>query len=188
MCRCQDYPSWQMIKYDSFELVSWQGSVWEAFEWEGTDANDEPGKSIHWRKICDCEITPTPTPNTTPTPTTKPKCCGEDSIEFVVGSEIDTNVQVDIGVTINKFVHTGKICIPSPTLDFCNNLLTPVVLVSPNNENLGTIIFYGGVINDSLIYLSIEDSNFAKSNGYEDYTGICLYGRIRSGVCNLKEI
>lgn len=41
-------------------------------------SNDEPGKSIHWELVCECEEIgftptpiPTPTPNTTPTPTRK---------------------------------------------------------------------------------------------------------------------
>ena len=179
VCRCSDYVTWEMKQYASFEIVSWKGSLWEAFEWEGTDANDEPGKSIHWRHICDCVTTPTPT---------EIICCGNDSTEYDVGPDSDTQVLVDVGVTINKFVYTGTLCIPASTLDYCSNLITPVTVISPENKNIGTIIFYGGVNNDSIIYLSIEDSSFAEQNEYATYNNVCLYGKIIDGTCTLTEI
>ena len=43
------------------------------------------GKSIHWRKICDCESTPTPAP--TPTPF----MLWSDSMKFEVGHNVYTD-------------------------------------------------------------------------------------------------
>ena len=178
---------WAGIKYDSFTMVSWNGSVWEAYEWEGTDANDEPGKSIHWKHICDCITTPTPTFVNTPTPT-KIVCCDDSSAKYEVGSEKDTFIDTDVGITINKFIYQGEICIPTPTLDYCNDLITPVTIISPNNKNIGTIIFYGGVNSESDIYLNITDSSFAEKNGYKNYDNKCLHGKILDGKCKLEKI
>jgi hypothetical protein len=186
-CVCSNYPVWSGVKYDSFALVSWNGAVWEAYEWEGTDENDEPGKSIHWKHICDCEPTPTPTPDVTPTPS-KIECCSDESVQFKVGNDVETYVDVSSGLTLNKFVYTGSICIPPATLDYCSNVITPVTIKSPENKNIGTIIFYGGVNNESVIYLSIDESKFAEQYGYENYNTECLYGHIRDGVCKLIKI
>ena len=189
-CICSNYPTWAGIKYESFTLVNWKGSVWEAYEWEGTDANDEPGKSIHWKHICDCELTPTPTPTPKITPSpSEIDCCGDNSLQYEVGNDMETFIDVETGVTINKFVYRGTVCIPPSTLDYCDKLITPVVIISPEGKNIGTIIFYGGVNSDSVIYLSIEDSSFAKQNGYKTYNNICLYGnQIIDGTCKMKEI
>ena len=156
--------------------------MWESFEWEGTDANDEPGKSIHWRKICDCESTPTPTP--TPTPFV---CCGQDSIKFEVGHNVSTQIDTSLGVTVNKFIYNGELCIPVPNNDYCNELITPVTVISPENKNIGTILFYGGVNTDLPIYLSINDSTFAKDNSFSVYDK-CFIGYIVDNKCKLRKL
>ena len=105
-----------------------------------------------------------------------------------MGSEKDTFIDTDVGITINKFIYQGEICIPTPTLDYCNDLITPVTIICPNNKNIGTIIFYGGVNSESDIYLNITDSSFAEKNGYKNYDNKCLHGKILDGKCKLEKI
>jgi hypothetical protein len=72
VCDLTRYDAWTPKKYIANELVAWNGKVWSAMEWEGTDANDEPGVSIHWKVFCiegQGIVSPTPQPTeASPTP------------------------------------------------------------------------------------------------------------------------
>jgi hypothetical protein len=59
-CSCEDTQAWVPRKYESGEVICWpqdEGGLvvtrkYEAMQWEGTDALDMPGRSIHWFEIC----------------------------------------------------------------------------------------------------------------------------------------
>lgn len=179
LCLCNDYEVWSNKKYDSFTRVVWKKSVWEAFEWEGTDAKDEPGNSIHWKFICECDEIPTPTPSF--------NCCDETSDKFNVGPTISA-INTDAKISVGKFIYSGELCISYKVDENSRDLLYPVVLKLPDGNNIGSVLFYGNVVGDSYIYLSIVDSIFAEQNGYFNYDNICFYGKIEGGYCNLTKI
>lgn len=96
ICWCDEHPQWIPRNYDWKSVVSYEGYIYQAHDYQGTEAADVPGVSNHWFQLCRCleqcyptevcvrmeesagwnlGITHTPDAFPTPTPTPTPMVC-----------------------------------------------------------------------------------------------------------------
>jgi len=54
VCWCDEYAPWFPRAYKWKSIVSYNGYLYQAHDYQGTEAMDEPGKSHHWFQMCRC--------------------------------------------------------------------------------------------------------------------------------------
>ena len=182
-CMCTDYTEWESGKFYEYpSYVSYNYKIYATRDFEGSEGDDIPETSEHWIFICECVDKPTPTP------LIPDVCCEDEYKTFIVGPEIDTIVNGEHDITIGRILYDATICVDSGGANYCQYLLEPVTLILPNDEPIGSIIFYGGVNIDTTIYISVQNSDYAVQYSLPNYDGVCLSGKINNGKCELREI
>ena len=183
-CLCSEHETWIPTNYYKHEsVVSYNGSLYMAHDYQGTEGDaqnsiaDVPGKSNHWLWVCDCT-------DGTPIPFV---CCRDHLNVFRTGPD-ETIVDGQNQITVGKQLYGGKLCIDSGTGDHCEGLVEEYTVYLPNDNPIGTIIFNGGINADPVLYLSIMDSEHAKTYGYPDLTGKCYRAEAKDGRFDLEEI
>ena len=86
ICWCDEYAPWHEKHYDWKDIVSYNGYLYQAHDYQGTEPMDVPGTSNHWFEVCRC-------------------------IEGCYPREICVNVEEGLGWDKIELEHTGKDCL-----------------------------------------------------------------------------
>ena len=54
VCWCDEYAPWHARNYEWKSIVSHDGFLYQAHDYQGTEAMDVPGESHHWFQLCKC--------------------------------------------------------------------------------------------------------------------------------------
>lgn len=86
VCWCDEYAPWHEKNYQWKDIVSHNGYLYQAHDYQGTEPMDVPGSSHHWFELCRC-------------------------IEGCYPKEICVNIEEGLGWDKIQLEHTGKKCL-----------------------------------------------------------------------------
>lgn len=96
---CVDYEQWALgTSYDWEDRVQWNGRVYEARDYEGTESDDEPGISNHWKLLFFC---------------LDHGCC-QNGEQVITTGGLGTTIFGEQGVSVQGMHSGGVMCCPYP--------------------------------------------------------------------------